>query len=173
MQVFITAWHVDHKKPRHHQPLNDKATHRHTNLNHHGQAVDAVNAANRARQANSNNNNQRVPETKEEARQRKYRYLYQVRTAHGDIISKVSEEFTPIIVSRNLLLSASLPFQNYVSALQRNIQPCSPGPSTSTKTGSHERDTFRSDRTRMTNLMDTNSAERDRTTIYFDHWIAS
>lgn len=45
-------------------------------------------------------NNNRLPETKEEARQRKYRYLYRVRTAHGDIISKVGLiEDSPICIS--------------------------------------------------------------------------
>lgn len=97
VQSFITAWHVDHKKPHfHHQPLApDKAArignsgqHPHSNA-YLGPSADP-NAANRARMAN----NRGIPETKEEARSRKYRYLYRVRTAHGDIISKVrrSEE---------------------------------------------------------------------------------
>lgn len=30
-------------------------------------------------------------ESRAELRQKKYRYLYQVRTAHGDVISQVSE----------------------------------------------------------------------------------
>lgn len=152
VQSFITAWQVDHQKPHfHHQPLITAADRERMprNMNmaahpsmHAGAHCDP-NALNRTRSGNN-----RQPETKEEARQKKYRYLYRVRTAHGDIISK-----------------------NYVSALQRRIQPGSPpsaGPSTSTKMGSQERDTFRSDRTRMTNLMDTNSAERDRTTICFE-----
>lgn len=63
VQFFITAWRVDHKRPRRRRP-------------------GAV-AGNRTR-ANS-----RPRETREEARQKKYRYLYQVRTAHGDIISQV------------------------------------------------------------------------------------
>lgn len=88
VQSFITAWHVDHKKPHfQHQPLHAEKGARSgmgqpPNL---GQSADPNAAANRARMAN----NRGVPETKEEARQRKYRYLYRVRTAHGDIISKV------------------------------------------------------------------------------------
>ncbi|XP_055374951.1 transmembrane protein 198 isoform X2 [Condylostylus longicornis] len=38
--------------------------------------------------------NSRPRETREEARQRKYRYLYQVRTARGDIISQISHSYT-------------------------------------------------------------------------------
>ncbi|XP_031621358.1 transmembrane protein 198 [Contarinia nasturtii] len=72
----------------------------------------------------------RPRETREEARQRKYRYLYQVRTARGDIIS-----------------------QNYVSALQKRVQPGYQPPSEhSTKTNSHERNTLNSDRTHFTNI---------------------
>lgn len=60
VQCFITAWRIDHKQRAH-------SRRRH---NHHR-------ASSRPR------------ETREEARQRKYRYLYQVRTARGDIISQV------------------------------------------------------------------------------------
>lgn len=31
-------------------------------------------------------------QTRAEMRQNKYRYLYQVRTAHGDVISRVSQQ---------------------------------------------------------------------------------
>lgn len=60
VQCFITAWRVDHK----HRPRSRRRTVHHR-------------ASSRPR------------ETREEARQRKYRYLYQVRTARGDIISQV------------------------------------------------------------------------------------
>lgn len=60
VQCFITAWRIDHsKRPR------------------------------RRNQAHRTRSNSRPRETREEARQRKYRYLYQVRTARGDIISQV------------------------------------------------------------------------------------
>lgn len=60
VQCFITAWRIDHsKRPR------------------------------RRNQAHRARSNSRPRETREEARQRKYRYLYQVRTARGDIISQV------------------------------------------------------------------------------------
>lgn len=62
IQCFITAWRINHKKrPR---------SRRHT--------------------THRTRSNSRPRETREEARQRKYRYLYQVRTARGDIISQVS-----------------------------------------------------------------------------------
>lgn len=41
-----------------------------------------------ARQRMQNAKNRRKPETREERKQRKYRYLYQVRTCHGDVISQ-------------------------------------------------------------------------------------
>ncbi|KAL1382802.1 hypothetical protein pipiens_013221 [Culex pipiens pipiens] len=70
---------------------------------------------------------------------RKYRYLYQVRTARGDIIS-----------------------QNFVSALQKHVTTDSGPPSeVSTKTGSNDRNTARSDRTHMTNLPDSDFDKRD------------
>ena len=34
----------------------------------------------------------RTKEEREEARMKKYRYLYRVRTAHGDVISQVKTE---------------------------------------------------------------------------------
>ncbi|KAI8034787.1 hypothetical protein M5D96_012451 [Drosophila gunungcola] len=73
VQCFITAWRVDHRKRQQAGP---------------GHALAPV------RRSQS-----RTRETREEARQRKFRYLYQVRTARGDIIS-----------------------QNFVSALQKRIQ---------------------------------------------------
>lgn len=62
VQCFITAWRVDHK-------------HRSRSRRRHVQ----------------HRSTSRPRETREEARQRKYRYLYQVRTARGDIISQVSK----------------------------------------------------------------------------------
>ena len=59
VQCFITAWRIDHQRP----PRRRRHAHR--------------------------TNSTRPRETREEARQRKYRYLYQVRTARGDIISQV------------------------------------------------------------------------------------
>lgn len=60
VQCFVTAWRVDHRR----RPHRRRVAHR-------------VRSTSRPR------------ETREEARQRKYRYLYQVRTARGDIISQV------------------------------------------------------------------------------------
>lgn len=65
VQCFITAWGVDHHK-------------RLLRQRHHQLARLQTNG--------------RPKETKEEARQRKFRYLYQVRTARGDIIAQVSNE---------------------------------------------------------------------------------
>lgn len=108
VQCFITAWRVDHKKRPRH------------------------------RRRRGQRSNSRPRETREEARQRKYRYLYQIRTAHGDIIS-----------------------QNYVSALQKRIQPGTGPPSEqSTRTGSNERNTLRSDRTHFTNLPDSDGGDK-------------
>lgn len=64
VQCFITAWRVDHKR----RPRARRHGHR-----------------------SVSRSNSRPRETREEARQRKYRYLYQVRTARGDIISQVSQ----------------------------------------------------------------------------------
>lgn len=61
VQCFITAWRIDHKN-------RQRSRRRHV----------------------QHRSNSRPRETREEARQRKYRYLYQVRTARGDIISQVS-----------------------------------------------------------------------------------
>lgn len=60
VQCFITGWRIDHRKPVLHRRRGNRA------------------------RANS-----RPRTSREEARQRKYRYLYQVRTARGDIISQV------------------------------------------------------------------------------------
>lgn len=61
VQCFITAWRVDHRS---------RARSRRRHIHHRASS--------------------RPRETREEARQRKYRYLYQVRTARGDIISQVA-----------------------------------------------------------------------------------
>lgn len=96
VQCFITAWNIDHKKVHfRHQPLPaDKLPRKggpHPNAgNFHVPAPGDPNA-NRLRQAQNSAANGRIPETKEEAHQRRYRYLYRVRTAHGDIISKVGK----------------------------------------------------------------------------------
>lgn len=66
IQSFITAWGIDHRKR-----VFQK---RHQQL---------------ARMQS------RPRETREEARQRKFRYLYQVRTARGDIISQVMMIWNP------------------------------------------------------------------------------
>lgn len=63
VQCFITAWRVDHR--------NRNRRRRHVHHQRHSS---------------------RPRETREEARQRKYRYLFQVRTARGDIISQVSKQ---------------------------------------------------------------------------------
>lgn len=94
VQSFITAWRIDHKK-RHfnHLPLvtGTERMPRHTSaaMVQHMGAGGNGGAEGHSGLSRSKSNNGRPPETKEEARQRKYRYLYQVRTAHGDIISKV------------------------------------------------------------------------------------
>lgn len=67
VQCFITAWRVNHRR----RPRSRRHAHRTTR------------------------SNSRPRETREEARQRKYRYLYQVRTARGDIISQVIPETCP------------------------------------------------------------------------------
>ncbi|CAD7087485.1 unnamed protein product [Hermetia illucens] len=109
VQCFITGWRIDHRKPVLHRRRGNRA------------------------RANS-----RPRTSREEARQRKYRYLYQVRTARGDIIS-----------------------QNYVSALQKRIQPGTNTPSEhSTKTSSNERNTMRSDRTHLTNIPDSELGDK-------------
>ncbi|KAM8720895.1 hypothetical protein ACLKA7_006870 [Drosophila subpalustris] len=126
VQCFITAWRVDHRKRiymRHHQQHGS-----HGPLPTHGQQTAPGNPHVPMRRAQS-----RTRETREEARQRKFRYLYQVRTARGDIIS-----------------------QNFVSALQKRIQLSgTETPSErSIKTSSNERNTFRSDRTHFTTIHD-------------------
>lgn len=110
VQCFMTAWRVNHRRrPR------------------------------RRRLAHRSRSTSRPRETREEARQRKYRYLYQVRTARGDIIS-----------------------QNYVSALQKRVQPGRNSPSEqSTKSSSHERNTLNSDRTHFTNIPDSDADKMD------------
>lgn len=70
VQCFITAWRVDHRKRVY--------------LRHHHQMARCGAAG-----LPTNRMSGRPRETREEARQRKYRYLYQVRTARGDIISQV------------------------------------------------------------------------------------
>lgn len=62
VQCFITAWRIDHRQ---------RAQSRRRHMHHRASS--------------------RPRETREEARQRKYRYLYQVRTARGDIISQVCQ----------------------------------------------------------------------------------
>lgn len=62
VQSFVTAWKIDHRRQMMH----------------------------RRRRHYKGRTGSRSRETREEARQRKYRYLYQVRTARGDIISQVS-----------------------------------------------------------------------------------
>lgn len=68
VQCFITAWRVDHRS---------RAQSRRRHMHHRASS--------------------RPRETREEARQRKYRYLYQVRTARGDIISQVAYPFVSFI----------------------------------------------------------------------------
>lgn len=70
VQCFITAWRVDHRKRVY--------------LRHHHQMARCG-----AGGLPTNRMSGRPRETREEASQRKYRYLYQVRTARGDIISQV------------------------------------------------------------------------------------
>ncbi|KFB47561.1 hypothetical protein ZHAS_00015525 [Anopheles sinensis] len=111
VQCFVTAWKIDHRRQLHH----------------------------RRRRHYKGRSGSRSRETREEARQRKYRYLYQVRTARGDIIS-----------------------QNFVSALQKHVTTDSGPPSeVSTKTGSNDRNTARSDRTHLTNLADSDFDKMD------------
>lgn len=74
VQTFITAWRVDHR--------------RRTRRRHGPAGAAGMMGAQRSR------SNSRPRETREEARQRKYRYLYQVRTARGDIISQVIVHLT-------------------------------------------------------------------------------
>jgi len=87
VQCFITAWRVDHRKRvymRHHNhPGHAHGAH----LPHSQQQAGPGHALAPVRRSQS-----RTRETREEARQRKFRYLYQVRTARGDIISQVSEK---------------------------------------------------------------------------------
>uniref|UniRef100_T1H4V1 Transmembrane protein 198 n=1 Tax=Megaselia scalaris TaxID=36166 RepID=T1H4V1_MEGSC len=116
VQCFITGWRVDHRKYvpryRHHPPPRLPPL-----------------------PPNSSRGNSMRNDVQMNTRQRKYRYLYQVRTARGDIIS-----------------------QNFVSALQKRVQQHGYGtpPSTaSIKTSSHDRNTMRSDRTHFTNIPDT------------------
>ncbi|XP_050091983.1 transmembrane protein 198 [Anopheles aquasalis] len=113
VQSFVTAWKIDHRRQLHH----------------------------RRRRHYKTRSGSRSRETREEARQRKYRYLYQVRTARGDIIS-----------------------QNFVSALQKHVTTDSGPPSeVSTKLGSNDRNTARSDRTHLTNLPDSDFDKLDPT----------
>ncbi|XP_017870915.1 PREDICTED: transmembrane protein 198 [Drosophila arizonae] len=130
VQCFITAWRVDHRKRlymRHH-PQHPHGNH---HLPHGQPAAGAAGVGNP--HVPMRRSQSRTRETREEARQRKFRYLYQVRTARGDIIS-----------------------QNFVSALQKRIQLSgTETPSErSIKTSSNERNTFRSDRTHFTTIHD-------------------
>ncbi|XP_054727183.1 transmembrane protein 198 [Anastrepha obliqua] len=120
VQCFITAWRVDHRKRVY--------------LRHHHQMARCGAAG-----IGANRMSGRPRETREEASQRKYRYLYQVRTARGDIIS-----------------------QNFVSALQKRIQlGGTETPSErSIKTSSNERNTFRSDRTHFTTIPDSEMCDK-------------
>lgn len=150
VQCFVTAWRVDHRR----RPRRRRLAHR-------------------ARSTS------RPRETREEARQRKYRYLYQVRTARGDIISQVGTMtgaqrsaatifLVPKLINRPQLI-LSLCFsslissaQNYVSALQKRVQPGRNSPSEqSTKSSSHERNTLNSDRTHFTNIPDSDADKMD------------
>lgn len=83
VQCFITAWRVDHRQ---------RAQSRRRHVHHRASS--------------------RPRETREEARQRKYRYLYQVRTARGDIISQVSGQLDWY---DTLLWLTSTAFLRYVS----------------------------------------------------------
>lgn len=74
VQCFITAWRVDHRKRVY--------------LRHHQQHQMRV-AGGRA--AHHGGPSSHRPRETQEARQKKFRYLYQVRTARGDIISQVSQ----------------------------------------------------------------------------------
>lgn len=82
VQCFLTAWRIDHKQ---------RSRTRRRPMPHRA--------------------NSRPRETREEARQRKYRYLYQVRTARGDIISQVSDTHANFrcccwFIARNLWCSS-------------------------------------------------------------------
>ncbi|KAH8287245.1 hypothetical protein KR054_004726 [Drosophila jambulina] len=132
VQCFITAWRVDHRK---------RVYMRHHNHPGHAHAAHLPNSSQQQAgpghtHAPVRRSQSRTRETREEARQRKFRYLYQVRTARGDIIS-----------------------QNFVSALQKRIQLSgTETPSErSIKSSSNERNTFRSDRTHFTTIHDPDS----------------
>lgn len=88
VQCFITAWRVDHRKRiymRHHPHQHaGHAGHNAGHMTHSGPPAPPGNPHVPMRRSQS-----RTRETREEARQRKFRYLYQVRTARGDIISQV------------------------------------------------------------------------------------
>ncbi|XP_059621094.1 transmembrane protein 198 [Phlebotomus argentipes] len=86
-QCFITAWRLDHKKRP--QPYRRRL-----------EAPVTVRGLPEVPANRPPNPQVRPRETREEARQRKFRYLYHIRTSRGDIIS-----------------------QNCASALQKHIQP--------------------------------------------------
>ncbi|KAH8421479.1 hypothetical protein KR009_008765 [Drosophila setifemur] len=161
VQCFITAWRVDHRKRvymRHHNhPGHAQAAH----LPHGQQQGGPSHAHAPVRRSQS-----RTRETREEARQRKFRYLYQVRTARGDIISQVRW----MIPSMMHLLQGNNPLQNFVSALQKRIQLSgTETPSErSIKSSSNERNTFRSDRTHFTTIHDPDSELCDKIEIVRD-----
>ncbi|KAH8342825.1 hypothetical protein KR059_000491 [Drosophila kikkawai] len=143
VQCFITAWRVDHRK---------RVYMRHHNHPGHAHAPHLPNSSQQQSgpghtHAPVRRSQSRNRETREEARQRKFRYLYQVRTARGDIIS-----------------------QNFVSALQKRIQLSgTETPSErSIKSSSNERNTFRSDRTHFTTIHDPDSELCDKIEIVRD-----
>ncbi|XP_017034614.1 transmembrane protein 198 [Drosophila kikkawai] len=143
VQCFITAWRVDHRKRvymRHHNHPGHAHPPHLPNSSQQQSGPGHTHAPVRRSQS-------RNRETREEARQRKFRYLYQVRTARGDIIS-----------------------QNFVSALQKRIQLSgTETPSErSIKSSSNERNTFRSDRTHFTTIHDPDSELCDKIEIVRD-----
>ncbi|XP_017016042.2 transmembrane protein 198 [Drosophila takahashii] len=142
VQCFITAWRVDHRKRVYMRHHNHPGHAHNAHLPHSQQQVGPGHALAPVRRSQS-----RTRETREEARQRKFRYLYQVRTARGDIIS-----------------------QNFVSALQKRIQLSgTETPSErSIKSSSNERNTFRSDRTHFTTIHDPDSELCDKIEIVRD-----
>lgn len=108
VQCFITAWRVDHRKRiymRHHHPHQHAghAGHNAGHMPHSGAQPQPGNPHVPMRRSQS-----RTRETREEARQRKFRYLYQVRTARGDIISQVSSKCAPTEQQTDLSLSLSV-----------------------------------------------------------------
>ncbi|EDW86297.1 uncharacterized protein Dwil_GK17356 [Drosophila willistoni] len=161
VQCFITAWRVDHRKRlymrhhNHHNPGHHHSGHMPSHGHSQQQAMPGGGGGGGTGSGSNGGGHgapmrrsqSRTRETREEARQRKFRYLYQVRTARGDIIS-----------------------QNFVSALQKRIQLSgTETPSErSIKTSSNERNTFRSDRTHFTTIHDPDSELCDKIEIVRD-----